>query len=147
MKQFPSNHEAEIWTVNITRIRIPIFIFNCTQKLLYFLQNLCHVKACQILIKPVLNYGLCQQDGFHPTKPGRPEDGNSIVLWNIGTHLHKNPQDPKVWIFTAVGTSNPTLLLLLMALQNIWYMVKLTALNYPPPCRKLFSGIWGHVDW
>jgi hypothetical protein len=95
MKQFPSNHQAETWTINIARLRIPIFIFNFIQKLLHFLQNLCYVKACQILIKPVLNYGLCQQDGFRSTKPGRPEDGSSIVLWNIGTHPHMMSQPIK----------------------------------------------------
>jgi hypothetical protein len=87
MKQFASNHQTDI-----TRLRIPIFIFHFKQKLFPFLQNLYHVKACEILIKPALNYGLCQQDGFHSTKPGRSEDESSIVLWNIGTHLHKMSQ-------------------------------------------------------
>jgi hypothetical protein len=56
--------------------------------ILTFLQNLCHIKVCYVLIKPVLNYGLRQKYGFHITKPGRPEDGSSIFLLNIGTHPH-----------------------------------------------------------
>jgi hypothetical protein len=109
------------------RLKIPIFIFNFTQKLLHFLQNLCHVKAFKIL---ALNYGLCHKYGFHSTNPGRPEDESSMFLQNIGTHPHTS-QDHTIWIFSTVGTPNLILLLLLMALPNICCMVKLTAVYCP----------------